>query len=72
MKSFLGDSCNKSNGASYNTNKLILYNQSDMKRHFAFRHYFQFCQSLNTILLFAKHGLLIADDTFNVHKVLGI
>ena len=71
MKSLLGLSCNKSYGTG-NTNKLIVSNPSDIKRHFAFLHSFQFCQIflLNTDLLFAKQGLLIADNILNVHRVI--
>ena len=51
MKSLLGASFNKSHGASCNTIKLILLNQFDIKRHFAFLYSLRFCQTflLNTI-----------------------
>ena len=74
MKSLLGASSNKSHGASCNTIKLILLNQSDIKRHFAFLYSLKFCQTflLNTNFLFSEHVLLIADDILNSHKVLCI
>ena len=66
MKSLLGASCN--------TIKLILLNQSDIKRHFAFPYSLKFCQTflLNTNFLFPKHVLSIADDILDSHKVLCI
>ena len=69
-----GASFNKSHGASYNTIKLILENQSDIKRHFAFLYSLKFCQTfiLNTNFLFPEHGLSIADDILNIQKVLCI
>ena len=72
MKSLLGASFNKSHGASYNTIKLILLNQSDIKRHFAFLYSLKFCQTflLNTIYLFPEHVLSIVDDILNSQKVL--
>ena len=74
MKSLLGASFNKSYGASCNTIKLILLNQSDIKRHFAFLYSLKFCQTflLNTNFLFPEHVLSIADDILNSHKVLCI
>ena len=74
MKSLLGASFNKSHGASCNTIKLILLNQSDIKRRFAFLYSLKFCQTflLNTNFLFPEHVLPIADDILNSHKVLCI
>ena len=74
MKFLLGASFNKLHGASCNTIKLILLNQSDIKRHFAFLYSLKFCQTflLNTNFLFLKHVLSIADDILNSHKVLCI
>ena len=70
----VGASFNKSHGASCNTFKLNLLNQSDIKRHFAFLYSLQFCQNflLNTNFLFPEHVLSIADDILNSHKVLCI
>ena len=70
MKSLLGASFNKSHGASCNTIKLILLNQSDIKRHFAFLYSLKFCQTflLNINFLFPEH----VDDILNSHKVLCI
>ena len=70
MKSLLGAIFNKSHGASCNTIKLILLNQSDTKKAFcislfwtlSFKHYF----------LFPEHVLSIADDILNSHNVLCI
>ena len=58
MKSLLGASFNKSHGASCNTIKLILQNQSDIKWHFAFLYSFKFCQTflLNTIFYSPSKG----------------
>ena len=69
-----GASFNKSQGASCNTIKLILLNQSDIKRHFAFLYSLKFCQTflLNTNFLFPDHVLSVADDILNSHKVLCI
>ena len=74
MKSLLGASFNKSHGASCNTIKLILLNQSNIKRHFAFLYSLKFYQTflLNTIFLFPEHVLSIADNILNSHKVLCI
>ena len=74
MKSLLGASFNKSHGRSFNTIKLILLNQSDIKRHFTFPYSLKFRQTflLNTNFLFPEHVLSIADDTLNSHKVLCI
>ena len=74
MKSSLRESFNKSHGASCNTIKLILLNQSDITRHFAFLYSLEFCQTflLNAIFLFPEHVLSIADDILNSHKVLCI
>ena len=74
MKSLLGASLNKSHGASCNTIKLILMNQSDIKRHFTFLYSLKFCQTflLNTNFLFPEHVLSIADDILNRQKVLCI
>ena len=74
MKSFLGASFNKSHGASCNTIKLILLNQSDIKRHFAFLYSLKFCQTFfyTLFFLFPEHVLSIADDIVNSHKVLCI
>ena len=75
MKSLLGASFNKSHGASCKTIKLILLNQSDIKRHFAFLYSLKFCQTflLNTIFfLFPEHVLSIADGILNSLKVLCI
>ena len=74
MKSLLTANFNKSHGASFNTIKLILLNQSDLKRHFAFLFSLKFCQTflLNTNFLFPDHVLSIADDILNSHKVLCI
>ena len=57
MKYLLGTSFNKSHGASCNTVKLILLNQSDIKRHFAFLYSLKFCQTffLNTNFAFPEH-----------------
>ena len=72
MKSLLGASFNKSHGASCNTIKLILLNQSYIKRHLAFLYSLKFCQTflLNTNFLFPEHVLSIVDDILNGHKVL--
>ena len=70
-----GASFNKSHGASCNTIKLILLNQPDIKRHFAFLYSLKFCQTflLNTIFfLLSEHVLSIANDILNSHKVLCI
>ena len=76
MKSLLGANFNKLHGASYNTIKFILLNQSDIKRHFAFLYSLRFCQTfiLNTIFFFfiPEHVLSIANDILNSHKVLCI
>ena len=56
MKSLLGASFIESHGASCNTIKLILYNHSDMKRHFAFLYSLKFCQ---TVFFFFKHYFFI-------------
>ena len=74
MKSLLGASFNKSHRASCNTIKLILLNQSDIKRHFAFLYSLKLCQTflLNTNILFPEHVLSIADNILNSHKVLCI
>ena len=74
MKSLLGASFNKSHGASCNTIKLILLNQFDIKRYFAFLYSLKFCQTflLNTNFLFPEHVLSIVDDVLNSHKVLCI
>ena len=74
MKSLLGASFNKSHGASCNTIKLILLNQSDIKRHFAILYSLKFCQKflLNTMFLFPEYLLSIADDILNSHKALCI
>ena len=71
MKSLLGASFNKSHGASCNTIKLILLNQSDIKRDFAFPYSLKFCQTflLNTNFFIPR---AIADDILNSHKVLCI
>ena len=64
MISLLGASFNKSHGASCNTIKLILLNQSDIKSHFSFLYSLKFCQPLllNTNFLFPEHVLSIADE----------
>ena len=74
MKSLLGASFNKSHGASCNTIKLTLLNQSDIKGHFALLYSLKFCQTflLNTNFLFPEHVLSIAGDILNSHKVLCI
>ena len=74
MKSLFGASFNKSHGASCNTIKFILLNQSDIKRHFAFLYSFKYDQTflLNTKFLFPEHVLSIAEDILNSHKVLCI
>ena len=73
MKALLGASFNKSHGASFNTIKLILLNQSDIKRHFAFPYSLKFCQTfLLNIIFFYSPVLSIADDILNSHNVLCI
>ena len=74
MKSLLGASFNKSHGASCNTIKLILLNQSDIKRHFECLYSLNFCEPflLNTNFLFPEHVLSVADDILNIHTILCI
>ena len=74
MKSLLGASFNKSHGASCNTTKLILLNQSDTKKAFCLFYSLKFCQNflLNTNFLFPEHVLSIADNILNTDKALCI